>query len=53
MFVSTKYLSLMKLVAGLARRPLEVEAFAQARERASSRPIERLSLPNHGFKPLS
>jgi hypothetical protein len=52
MFVSTKYLSLIKLVAGLRRRPAQVEAFFQAGERATSGTFEFLALADERFEPI-
>jgi hypothetical protein len=53
MFVSTKYLSLMKLVPGLGRRPLKIETFLQPSERPSAGPVERLALAHDPFEPVS
>ena len=50
MFVSTKYLSLMELVAGLGGRPLQVETLAEPRERASASLVEGLSFPDDRFE---
>src|SRR5688572_9566037 len=53
MLVSTKYLSLMELVAGLGWCPLEVETLAEPRERASPRLVESLPIPHHGLQTIS
>src|SRR5436305_8997560 len=50
MFVSTKYLSLMELVARLGRRPLQVKAFAQSSERPTAGLVEALSFPDDGLQ---
>ena len=52
MFVSTKYLSLMKFVAGLGWRPLQLHAFSEPSERAPPSLVEGLSLPHEGFEPV-
>jgi hypothetical protein len=53
MLVSTKYLSLMQLVARSGRRPSEVEALAESRERAPPSLVESLPIPHHGFEAIS
>src|SRR5262245_30873887 len=50
MLVSTKYLSLMELVARLGRRPLEIQALAEPGERAATSPVEGLSFSDERFK---
>src|SRR5215510_12219847 len=52
MLVSTKYLSLMELVARFGRRPLQVHAFAQPGERAATRLVEGLAFANDRLKPV-
>jgi hypothetical protein len=44
MFVSTKYLSLMELVASLGWRPLQIDPSPQTRQRASTSFVECLAL---------
>src|SRR5687767_1262334 len=53
MLVSTKYLSLMELVARLGRRPLQVETLAQPGERAAARLVESLPFPHDRFQTVS
>src|SRR5665213_3314012 len=52
MLVSTKYLPLMDLVTRSRRRPPEVEALAQARQRSAAGLVEGLPLANKGFEPV-
>src|SRR5262245_29986667 len=52
MFVSTKYLSLMELVARSGRRPLQVHAVAQPGERATAGLVEGLSFPHDRFESI-
>jgi hypothetical protein len=47
MFVSTKNLSLMEIVARRGRRPLEIEAVTEARQGPPTRSVERLSLADN------
>jgi len=53
MFVSTKYLSLMKFVSRPGRCPPKVKPFAEPRERPSTGLLERLPIANHRLKPVS
>src|ERR1700681_3200750 len=52
MFVSTKYLTLMELVAGGGRRPPQIEPLAEPRERSAPGLVERLPFANQCFDPL-
>lgn len=52
MFVSMKYLSLVKLVSRAGRCPMEVEALAEPSESLPTRLIECIPLTHHHFSPV-